>query len=565
MTDAIKDEFGYSDYLISPPIKDEYYKDLEAIVGSEFITREPAVLDGYAWQPLWNKGPQMYVQRPIAVVLPASTEEVQAIVRCCNKNGIRYKAFCTGWGVFAGCKWENEILIELRRMDKILEIDEKNQYIVVEPHAIGGQIIAECMARGFHCHIVSSGAASSPLASATSFCGTAPDGTYMNWSPRNILGVEWVLPDGEIVRLGSLGSTGEWFSGDGPGPSLRGVLRGRLGAMGGNGVFTKVALKIYNWPCQPVPEPKGLMYDTELPLPPNCKVLTLFFPDRMAMADATQAITVEGVGYNAFKPGMGSMLGIVIPHLLHKESWKKSKGLKRLIHDFNHIFMEILVCDSPEELDWQMSVIKEEVIKHRGIIVDMEPIGMAEFSFWTFMLASSYPIFFRPAGCFITAYGQDESHHSMVLMSPMGEDIKRKYIEEGNILDDGSDSGIHFMMEDSTVSHYEEPIEFDHRNFKQASSIMPIETEFNILQLSRCMEPGNTAPDIRELFGPTIGNYQKWQKAWARSINPDGMVDDFYYAAEPIPGKGISLEPDVLKKILDIAKATRWNEDGPPD
>ena len=70
------DEFGYSDYLISPPIKDEYYQELEAIVGSEFITREPAVLDGYAWQPLWNKGPQMYVQRPIAVVLPASTEEV---------------------------------------------------------------------------------------------------------------------------------------------------------------------------------------------------------------------------------------------------------------------------------------------------------------------------------------------------------------------------------------------------------------------------------------------------------------------------------------------------------
>jgi glycolate oxidase len=559
------DEFGYKDYLISPPISEEKYQALEAIVGPEFITREPAVLDGYAWQPLWNKGPEMYIHRPIAVVLPANTEEVQAIVRVCNEMGIPYKAFSTGWGVFAGCKMENEILIELRRMDKIIEIDEKNMYIVVEPHAIGGQIIAECMARGLHCHIVSSGPASSPLASATSFCGTAPDGTYMNWSPRNLMGVEWVLPDGEIVRLGSLGSSGDWFSGDGPGPSLRGVLRGRLGAMGGNGVFTKVALKLYNWPCQPKPEPDGFLYDTELPLPPNCKVYTLFFPDRNSMADATQAITVEGVGYNAFKPGMGSMLGIAIPHLLHKESWRNSKGLKTLIHDFNHLFMEILVTDSPEELDFQESVIREEVARHGGIMVDMEPIGMAEFSFWTFMLATAYPIFFRPAGMFITAYGQDESHHSMVAMSPKGEDIKRKYIKEGSILDDGSDSGIHFMMEESTCSHYEEPVEFDHRDYKQASAILPFETEFNILQVSCCMEPGNTAPDSRVLFGPAIANYQKWQKMWANSINPNKVADDYYYAADPIPGKSVSLKPELLKQILEMSKNGAWGPDGPPD
>jgi len=561
MTEAI----DYSDYLISPPISEEAYRDLEAIVGPEYVTREPAVLDGYAWQTLWNKGPEMYIHRPIAVVLPASTEEVQAIVRCCNKHKIRFKAFCTGWGVFAGCKMENEILIELRRMDKILEIDEKNQYVVVEPHAIGGQIIAEAMRRGFHCHIVSSGAASSPLASATSFCGTAPDGTHMNWSPRNLMGVEWVLPDGEIVRVGTLGSCGEWWSGDGPGPSLRGVLRGRLGAMGGNGIFTKCALKIYNWPGQPVPQPKGLMYDTELELPRNCKVLCLFFPDRLSMADATQAITVEGVGYNAFKPGMGSLLGITIPHLLHRDSWKKSRGLKTLIHDFNHIFMEILACNSPEELDWQESVIREEVGKHGGFVVDMGPMGGAEFAFWTFILASAYPIFFRPTGCFITAYGQDESHHSMVAMSPYGEDIKRKFISEGNILDDGSDSGIHFMMEDSTVSHYEEPISFDHRKVEEASVIFPMETEFNILQLSRCMELGNTAPAPREMFGPAIANYQKWQKAWAGSINPEGLCEDYWYAAEPEPGSALPVAQELLQQLLEIARSKAWGPDGPPD
>jgi len=50
------------------------------------------------------------------------------------------------------------------------------------------------------------------------------------------------------VRLGSLGSVGEWFCGDGPGPSLRGAIRGNVVPMGGLGVFTLAATKIYHWP-----------------------------------------------------------------------------------------------------------------------------------------------------------------------------------------------------------------------------------------------------------------------------------------------------------------------------
>jgi len=37
---------------------------------------------------------------------------------------------------------------------------------------------------------------------------------------------KWVTDEGEIIRLGTLGASDEWFCGDGPGPSLRGILRG---------------------------------------------------------------------------------------------------------------------------------------------------------------------------------------------------------------------------------------------------------------------------------------------------------------------------------------------------
>ncbi len=560
----------YSNYKISPPIKDEAYKELEAIVGPEFVTREPAVLDGYTWQTLWNTGPEMYIHRPVAVVLPASTEEVQAIVRCCNKHKIHFKAFTTGWGVFAGCHKENQILIEMRRMDKILEIDEKNMYVVVEPHAIGGQIVAEVMRKGLHCHIISSGPASSPLASATSFQGCAPDGIHMSWSSRNLMGAEWVTPDGEIVRVGSLGSNGEWWSGDGPGPSLRGVIRGRLGAFGGNGVFTKCALKLYNWPCQPVPEPEGLFFDTELELPPNCNVLSFIFPDRDALADATQAIMVEGIGYNVIKPSMGGLLSQAMPHFLHHDVWKnESSLLKRLIGDFNNLFLVVLACNSPEELAWQETVIRDCVNENKGVVIDVKALGFGDMPFWLFMLNTIYPVAFRTTGCFITAVGQDESHHSMVAMTPHGVEIKRKFIEKENgILDDGGEAGIHFFMEDGIISHYEEPVMFDHRIPEEASNVVPIELSFAAMQMSRCMESGSPTPIVRMLQGPTVSNYNKWQQAWARSINPDSICEDKYYSADPEPGSEsvmANVPQDVVQRVLELAQKLAWGPDGPPD
>jgi len=124
-------------------LSDEAYKSLEEAVGTENVSREPAVLDGYAWQTLMNEDPDGWVTRPEAVVLPASTQEVQSVVRACNRHGIKFKAFSTGWGAWASPSQEGVVTIDLRRMDRILEIDEKNMYAVVEPYVCGGLLQAE--------------------------------------------------------------------------------------------------------------------------------------------------------------------------------------------------------------------------------------------------------------------------------------------------------------------------------------------------------------------------------------------------------------------------------------
>jgi len=49
------------------------------------------------------------------------------------------------------------ILLDLRRMNRIIEINEKNMYAVVEPYVISAQLQAELMKRGFHFNVKGAG------------------------------------------------------------------------------------------------------------------------------------------------------------------------------------------------------------------------------------------------------------------------------------------------------------------------------------------------------------------------------------------------------------------------
>jgi glycolate oxidase len=156
-------------------ISDEAYRQLKEAVGPENVSREPAVLEGYAWQPFLNDDPALWIRRPVAAVLPGSTEEVQAVVRICNRHGLKFKALSTGWGAASGPTTEDVVQMDMRRMDRILEIDERNMVAVVEPYVSGAQLQAETMKLGLNTHIIGAGPSCSPLASATSMSGVGHD------------------------------------------------------------------------------------------------------------------------------------------------------------------------------------------------------------------------------------------------------------------------------------------------------------------------------------------------------------------------------------------------------
>jgi len=114
-----------------------------------------------------------------------------------------------------------------------------------------------------------------PLAGSQSSClanhlflGVQGTSYRTGYAPRNILGVEWVLPTGEILRTGSLAVPGAgYFWGEGPGSDTRGLLRSLVGHFGALGVITKMAVKLYPWPGPHVFPTEGVAPEKKSELP----------------------------------------------------------------------------------------------------------------------------------------------------------------------------------------------------------------------------------------------------------------------------------------------------------
>ena len=220
----------------------EAYRALEDIVGPENVSDDPALCDSYAFQYLAETArpnQSRFMPRPVAALMPGSTAEIQAILKTCNRYKIKVKPYTTGWYFFSAPLKDGDdtIQLDLRRMDRILEIDDKNMFAVVEPYVISAQLQAEVMKLGLNINVTGAGAGTSPLASATSYSGGGPGNIWLGHNSENLLGLEWVMPRGDILRTGSLGSGAGWFCGEGPGPSLRGLCRGTLGQRGDGRIY----------------------------------------------------------------------------------------------------------------------------------------------------------------------------------------------------------------------------------------------------------------------------------------------------------------------------------------
>jgi FAD binding domain-containing protein len=250
-------------------ISEDAARALENIVGSEYFSTDPVVCSAYIGrgfdkQALTFNG---ISRAPAAAILPLTTQEVAKIIKTCNRYNIPYCPMSTYGMAFGGPNFRDDMLfIDLKRMDN-MELDEKNMFVVLESGVTFCQMHGETLKRGLLGCVPGGGGGSSPLANALVNGMGLFNYRITYAAQRRWNGMEWVSPEGEIYRFGSL-AEGEdsWYWGDAIGPNVSGLIHGMTGWGGGMGIVTRMAIKLY--PFQPKKlEPQGISYDACVKMP----------------------------------------------------------------------------------------------------------------------------------------------------------------------------------------------------------------------------------------------------------------------------------------------------------
>ncbi|HVR76427.1 MAG TPA: FAD-linked oxidase C-terminal domain-containing protein [Planctomycetota bacterium] len=185
-------------------------------------------------------GLPLHKEPPGAVALCASREEVIAVVRWCAGRGIPFVPRGAGTGLSGGATpVPRGVVIDVNRMRRILHLDVENRYAVVEPGLINIQMTHAVEAQGLHYAPDPSSQKACTIGGNVAENSGGPHCLKYGMTTDHILGLEAVLPSGDVVRLG--GPVGE-----AGGYDLTGVFVGTEGTFG---ILTEVTVKL----C-PIPE-----------------------------------------------------------------------------------------------------------------------------------------------------------------------------------------------------------------------------------------------------------------------------------------------------------------------
>jgi len=517
--------------LKAETLKPEVYQALEDIVGPDYISQEPAILDGYCFvwgNELLHDGDK-FGSRPLAVVLPASTEEIQAIVRLCNRYRVKFKALSTGFssGAFGA---EPALSIDLRRMNRILEIDEKNAYAVVEPYVSFTELTYEAIKKGVRPYNIGAGSSCSVLANATSMYGDGSTNVSAGYGGRNVLGIEWVLPDGEVLRVGTLGTGSGWFSGDGPGPSLLGVARGYTGAHGSLGVFTKAAIKLVPWYGPSTMDASG---DAPVYIPklPECfRAYTIAFPTRESLYEAMRLTAEEDLQYAGSRRGPYTMArGMAKSNTELEEIWATGYYQKRYANCLGFI----MDASSPKEMEYKEKCLRKVIEQYGGEIITEDERAQSTRFVHALIGANAVKSTFS-TGCFNSAPNAQESLDAMMRAHELGLELKEEYAKKGVVLDDGDPSWVAVFEPSAhmeTVWRYD-PADPD--SVKGATELAMRASELllqhNLEDHSYMLFKGLGKPKHVDVAGPKCLNYHIWIGKIKKAFDPNLVGEPSCYA-----------------------------------
>jgi FAD/FMN-containing dehydrogenase len=233
-------------------VKNKLLDELEKIVGKEFVSTNRADLYIYAYdltfaEPVW----------PDFVVLPESIDQLKEIMALANREKVPVTPYVAGGNVGGlTIPLQGGILLDLKRMNRIIEVNETDMYAVVEPGVTFGNMKAHL--EKHHPTLKYTYAFSPPATGVmTNALVQGLDNLSFRYGAAShwVSGLEVLLPTGELVKIGSCAASPTWQA-VAPFPETVGLF---LGWQGATGVVTKMAVNLW-------PKPEHNMAVTFMPM-----------------------------------------------------------------------------------------------------------------------------------------------------------------------------------------------------------------------------------------------------------------------------------------------------------
>jgi len=244
--------------MLKPPVVEK----LKTIVGSANLFTTPEELLEYSHDATERQA------LPWAVARPATAREVSDILLLANRERVPVVPRGAGTGMSGGSvPMRGGIVLSLERMNKILEIDEDNLIAVVESGVITGDLQREVESRGLFYPPDPASHKTCTMGGNVAECAGGLRAVKYGVTKDYVLGLEVVLPTGEIIRTGA--RTAKSVAGY----DLTKLIVGSEGTLG---IVTSIIVKL-------------------LPLPESVRTLSAFFPDIQSAAATVSNIIANRI------------------------------------------------------------------------------------------------------------------------------------------------------------------------------------------------------------------------------------------------------------------------------
>ena len=220
--------------------QDRVTQELAAIVGEKNATDMKHIRYAYSYD-------LSFVARknPDYVVMPTTVEQVQGVMKFANREKIPVVPYTAGSNIGGLCIPEKGgILLDMKRMNRIIKLDAESHYAVIEPGVSHAKFANELYKHGLRWSWPVGPPSASVSSNAICHGIGGLSGRY-GLNSEEITSMEVVLPDGELVRVGSCAIVDDAWHSCLPLPRVDGLFTGWLGT---TGVVTKIGVRVHPIP-----------------------------------------------------------------------------------------------------------------------------------------------------------------------------------------------------------------------------------------------------------------------------------------------------------------------------